>query len=130
MIQDDSFAVEDHDGCTLLCPKILKSDISQVTRLGQQYTREINNCVFERAPTKFENIIKLSEMSLINGLSDTLFNEFCENNALNSCSFSYYTKKQNSTYNEVNKDLGFGPYNDYSLCCERLIGYFYILKME
>ena len=121
-----SLAVEEHDGCTFLCGKILKSDIQK----NPQYTSFVNQCVFERAPTKFENIIKLSQMSLINGLSDTLFNEFCENNALNSCSFSYYTKKQNSTYNEVNKDLGFGPYNDYSLCCERLIGYFYILKME
>ena len=122
MIQDDSFAVEDHDGCTLLCPKILKSDISQVTRLGQQYTREINNCVFERAPTKFENIIKLSEMSLINGLSDTLFNEFCRNNTISKGSFDYRIKG--------NDDPQSGPFTDFSLCCEKLIRYLYIIKMD
>jgi len=68
-------------------------------------------------------------MSLINGLFDTLFNEFCRNNALNSCSFSYYNKKQNynSICNKGNRD----PFTDFSLCCENLIRYFNIaLKYE
>ena len=81
-----------------------------------------NLCVFERAPTKFENIIKLSQMSLINGLSDTLFNEFCGNDSLNSCSFSYYNRKQGSICKEGNED----PFTDFSLCCENLIRYLYL----
>ena len=102
-LADDSLNAADHDGCTFLCPKIRKSVVARL-ETG-------NSCVFNRNYIQFEKIIQLSQMSLINGLTDTLFNEFRRNLELNKYQFSF----------------SMGPEKHWSSCCESLIGYVYII---
>ena len=118
MTQDSSSAEEEHDGCSFLCPKILKSDTKSINDSEQTI---VNRCLFERLPIQFENIIKLSQMSLIHGLTDTLFDEFCKNSRLNRYQFVYTVRGK--------EDSPEGPFTDWSPCCRYLIQY-YDFKMN
>ena len=97
MIEDDSFGADDQDGCTFLCSKISSRQIKEIVKSRDAknlpksresiQTFQSMSCVFNRLYHKFENIIKLSQMSLINGLPDTLFNEFCKHSETNRYQF-------------------------------------------
>ena len=118
--EDDSSALEEHDGCSFLCPKILESDIKEDMKVFGLSLNKRKECVFNNAHVEFEKIIKLSQMSLIDGLTDTLFKEFCRNHSL-GCN------KQQFVYNSKQMKLdGTKPTCDWSSCCQSLLGYYYI----